>query len=310
MLGGRWWRGDGNRRCLDLRASCCLTHLLLGCIPSPSSHQTWLCRSPHPALRVPTCSPRPRPVPASLATSPYLCGICHHSLPSSTQRVQVSPSSGRNTLDTTPTSRQATAPPSTAKSPPLRQERRCPLPPLSHLCTLLTHFSQAPSPGSSEMTLVRVRGKLLLAKARVTSDSILACSLADTPLFNGRVLVLGPDASHPCRTPFPWAVAVLLDLAHSQTSKTKHAEISHVPVFGPAPALDPKSPPSTFLRCQLQGEEEGPRAVGGLGLEFPLRAGSSAWHARSRQASLPPASCAPSHLPQQRAPDTSGPPPP
>lgn len=55
--------------------------------PSPAR------RSPRPQLHVPTCSPRPRPVPsASLAASSYVCLISYLSLPSGAQWAHSGPS--------------------------------------------------------------------------------------------------------------------------------------------------------------------------------------------------------------------------
>lgn len=73
VLGGRGWE----KQSLDLgRVTASPTCFLVAFARHPATKPD--VQSPRPSLCVPTCSPRPRPVPsASLATAFYLCGICH-----------------------------------------------------------------------------------------------------------------------------------------------------------------------------------------------------------------------------------------
>lgn len=156
------------------------------------------------------------------------------------------------------------------------------------------------------MPFIGVRGEHPLAKARVPPDSTLACAEADTPLPDGRVPTLGPDASHPRCTPRPRAVTVLLDLEHSQTSKTEHPEAPTSDVcLQPCPSPGPQVPVFDVSPRPAAGRvwgERGPEAAGRRGPELPLHVGSSAWRVRCLQASPPPASHAPGHLQRQGTP--------
>lgn len=117
------------------------------------------------------------------------------------------------------------------------------------------------SPPSAEMALIRVKDELHLAKAKATSDSIVAC---DGPTH----LLL--------EAPCPWThmppdltglsfsglglASLPGDHTHTQTSKTKTHRGLPRPHLQPRPRPDPESP-TAFLQCQLQREEEGPEGL-------------------------------------------------